>query len=93
MKTYPFFGISGVLFEHPTTAPSLTILELMHQSRRERTLGTRLLMHYRVSADVRSDVMRGAQAFKHGFQNGGLSNCSGTELSAVTVRLKGKFTS
>ena len=30
---------------------------------------------------------------QHGFQNGGRSNCSGTELFAVTVRLKGKFTS
>ena len=32
-------------------------------------------------------------SLQHGFQNGGRSNCSGTELSALTVRLKGKFTS
>jgi len=30
---------------------------------------------------------------QHGFQNGGRSNCSGTELFAATIRLKGKFTS
>ena len=32
-------------------------------------------------------------SLQRGFQNGGRSNCFGTELFAVTVRLKGKFTS
>ena len=32
-------------------------------------------------------------SLQHGFQNGGRSNCSGTELFAVTVWLKGNFTS
>ena len=32
-------------------------------------------------------------SLQYGFQNGGRSNCSVTELFAVTIRLKGKFTS
>ena len=50
MKAYPSFGISGRLFEHPTTA-HLTILELMLSSLKL------------VSGEVGSDVMLGAQAF------------------------------
>ena len=32
-------------------------------------------------------------SLQHCFQNGGRSNCSGAEVFAVTIRLKGKFTS
>ena len=67
----------GVLFEHSTTA-HLTMLSSLKLAR----------------------FWRGAQwrharrpSLQHGFQNGGRSNCSGKELFAVTVMLKGKFTS
>jgi len=36
---------------------------------------------------------RECPSLQHGFQSGGRSNCSGAEVFAVTIRLKGKFTS
>ena len=71
----------GVLFEHPTTAHS-TILELMLSS----------LKLVRFGRDAQGHHAR-HPSLQHGFQNGGRSNCSATELFTVTVRLKGKFTS
>ena len=39
------------------------------------------------------ELMLSPKFLQHDFQNGGLSNCSVTDLFAVTIRLKGNFTS
>ena len=80
-KLIHLFESLGVLFEHPTTAHS-TILELMLSSLKLVRFGRCTQWRHARRPNLR-----------HGFQNGGRSNCSGTELFAVTVRLKGKFTS
>ena len=66
-----------ILFEHPTTAHS-TISELMLSSMKLVRFG-------------RCTQWRHAR--RPSLQHGRRSNCSGMELFAVTVRLKGKFTS
>ena len=71
----------GVMFEHPPTAHS-TILELMLSS----------LKLARFGRDTQWRHTRHPSP-QCGFQTGGRSNCSGTELFAVTVKLKGKFNS
>ena len=75
MKAYPSLESLGGLFEHLTTA-HFTIFELM--------LSSLKLARFGRGAQLRH-VRR--PSLLHGFQNGGHSNCSGTELFAVTVRL------
>ena len=80
MKAYPSFGIPG---------------------RFVRTPNHSTFDHFGADAVfLEISVFRVAQlrharcpSLQHGFQNGGRSNCSGTELFSVTVRLKGKFIS
>ena len=79
-KLIPLLESLGVLFEQPSTA-HLTILELMLSSRNSFFSKCTQWCH----------AMR--PSLRHGFQNGGFSNCPVIQLSAVTIRLKGEFTS
>ena len=79
-KLISLFESLGVLFEHPTTAHSAI-------------LNWCCLLEISEFRPMYAVTSCYAPKTSTWLPNGGRSICSGTELFAVTVRLKGKFTS